>query len=85
MCPVSKIDIGGLVPPGELESCVQDWKRDASTWRAKLFARHQPASPDVAEENQAKWEEIAIALEGYFAGLPEIKHCPGRGVAPRSA
>jgi hypothetical protein len=46
------------ITPSELDAAKQDWRRDPTTWRARMFARCQSG------------DEIADALESYFAALP---------------
>ena len=71
------------ITPSDLQCCVQDWRRDPSTWRQHFFNRHLPANPEVAESNRIKLEELAAGLEGYLNGLPEIKLYPGRAAPAR--
>ena len=62
MLKIERVD--GLITPSEKDACKQDWRRDASTWRARFQARNQ----DLKDA-----EAIADTLETYFATLPNWK------------
>jgi hypothetical protein len=51
-----------LLTPGSLDLAKQDWRRDASTWRARFKGRETSL--------QADDDEVADALEAYFETLP---------------